>query len=98
MDGIIDIFRSGVNDETNVDYTFYLTGDLCQMSAQKRFLIDRGISVQQNNVYPCVRECDKKKALQMIWDSKCEGYHHYDKEYVELGICTKDEFWEYLRR
>jgi len=79
-----------------VRHTFYLSGDLSQMSAQGRFLRGRGFSVEQNNVYPCVTPEDKQAALQAIWDARCDGWWHYQREYVELGICTAEEFKEAL--
>ena len=94
---VTDIIKSGCDDDKNKDFTFYLDGDLCQMSAQKDFLQEKGIETQQNNVYPCVRECDKEKALSLIWEFRCKGWWHDEKQFVELGICTKEKFWKVLR-
>lgn len=89
---MIDLLQAAANNDRNEDYTFSLEGDLCQMSAQADFLRRRGFDIKQNNVYPCIKEKDKKKALTLIWDQRCEGWHHYEKQYVEFGICTSEEF------
>lgn len=94
---MIDLLTSAVNNESNKEYTFSLNGDLCQMSAQRTFLNNRGIVTKQNNVYPCVRECDIKQALELIWKFKVEGWWHYEEKYIEFGICSKDEFRNRLK-
>jgi len=94
--GLID--KALNSSEADKEHNFSMRGDLSQMSAQATFLERNKVSVQYSNVYPMIRSCDVKHALQLIWNSKCEGYHHYDKEYMELGICTKEEFDEYLTK
>ena len=96
---ITSLIKSGVSDEkTSEEYTFFLDGDISQMSNQKSFLIEQGISVGQNNVYPVLEEKDVKKALILIWSNKVDGWWHYKKEYVELGICTDEEWSNALGR
>ena len=90
--GAFGMMEQAIKNESNEKYSVYLAGDLCQMSAQSDFLKAHGIDVKFNNVYPCVKECDKKEVFQLIWHHKCDGWWHYDKQYVELGICTKEEF------
>lgn len=91
--GVTDLIVAGAeNNRASSEYTFYLAGDLCQMSSQKSLLISRGFDVQQNNVYPVLKKSDKEDALRAIWDTKTEGWWHYEKEYVKLGICTSEEF------
>lgn len=90
--GALEMLIQAKKDEKHKDYSIWLEGDLCQMSAQNEFLIAHGISVKFNNVYPCVRPCDKKKTFQLFWDYKCDGWWHYFREYEELEICTKEEF------
>ena len=80
------------NLEKNKEYSFFLDGDLCQMSTQKKFLLSHGFDIKQNDVYPCLKPTDRKKALKLIWEQKCEGWWHYQKDYAELEICTEEEF------
>ena len=95
--GVGGLLSHALNDsKASEEYNFSMRGDLGQMSAQASFLDRHNIPIQYSNVYPVIRSCDVKDALQLIWDSKCEGYHHYDKEYMELSICTKEEFDEYF--
>ncbi len=92
MNGIYNLIRSAMDKEQDKDHTFFLQGDLIQMSNQKSFLIAKGFSVAQNDVYPCLKTEDIAKALRAIWFSKIEGWWHYKKEYIEHGICTEEEF------
>ena len=87
-----NLIESAISEEKNEDYSFYLEGDLCQMSSQREALNSRGVQTKQNNVYPCVKECDKTKALTIIWENRVEGWWHYEDLYVKRNICTKDEF------
>jgi len=93
-----NLLSSAIGDERNSDFTFFLQGDLMQMSSQRSFLNSHGIETKQNNVYPCVRQCDVASALQLIWSQKAAGWWHYMDKYVEYSICTKDEFLAYLNR
>ena len=96
--GAFDMIARGIANESNEEYSVYLKGDLCQMDAQHKFLTRWGISVKFNNVYPCVRECDKEKTFKLLWEKRCDGWWHYDAQYVALGICTPDEFSAALTR
>lgn len=73
-------------------YTFYLSGDLSQMAEQKDFLRGQFFDVGQSNVYPVLKPEDKERALRLIYKHKVPGWWHYEDEYVELGIATKEEF------
>lgn len=91
--GALDMLYQAKRNECNEEYSVYLNGDLYQMSAQARFLKSfGGIDVKFNNVYPCVRPCDKEKTFKLMWKYKCEGWWHYENEYVELKLCTNEEF------
>ena len=90
------MMMKGIDDERNDDYSVYLKGDLHQMNNQEQFLSHYGISVKFNNVYPCVRPCDTEITFRLLWDNKCDGWWHYASQYVELGICTQEEFSEVL--
>jgi len=96
--GALNMLIQAKKDESHEEYSIYLTGDLCQMAAQSTFLKLHGIDVQFNNVYPCVQECDKQETFQLIWKYRCNGWWHYDEQYAELGICTKEEFKEILNQ
>lgn len=96
--GALDMLLIAKQNQSNDDYSVYLEGDLCQMSAQKNFLMRHGISVKHNGVYPCVKPCDKKKVFQLLWDYKADGWWHYDVHYYKLEICTREEFRKALDR
>ncbi len=94
--GALDMIVQAGKDERHEDYSVYLTGDLCQMSTQAKSLQSRGISVKFNNAYPCVKPCDEEKVFQLIWEHKCEGWHHYIKQYEKFSICTQEQFSKVL--
>jgi hypothetical protein len=75
------------------DFKFGLKGDLNQMGLQKKVLQEHNIVVVQSDVYPVLREGDKKVALRIIWDSQVDGWWHYKHLMVEVGICTEKD-WE----
>ena len=79
---------SSAGSKAPKEYSFYLSGDLCQMGAQKGLLQNRGFSLQQSDVYPVLQEKDKQAVLQVIWSTKVEGWWHYKADMVKLGICT----------
>lgn len=95
---MLDLIEAAINDENNQEYSFYLEGDLSQMSTQKNFLQKEGFSTKQNNVYPCLQQKDVKPALELIWKHRVEGWWHYKKKYVELGICEAADFDQRLQR
>lgn len=73
-----------------------IRGDLVQMGTQDLFLRQRGITLKHSNIYPIVEEVDVKKVLTMIWVNKVDGWWHYEEEYIEHGIITKEQFRERL--
>ena len=89
---MINLLTSASNGDSSKTHTFFLNGDLSQMSIQKNFLSRRGFSIQQNDVYPCLKPEDTKEALKAIWENRIEGWWHYKDKYVELGICQKEDF------
>lgn len=95
---MIDLFNSAIKNERNEEYSFFLSGDLSQMSNQRSFLSKHGFSIKQNNVYPCLRQKDIKNALTLIWQYKSDGWWHYCDDYIKHNICTKEEFNNYLHR
>lgn len=96
--GVFSLLQSAIQKESDSDHSIHLKGDLCQMAFQKSFLISRGISVAQNDVYPSIRPCDKERVFSLFWEFKPDGWHHYCDIYVEMGFCTKEEFIETLRK
>ena len=93
-----DLLSSAVQNEKNNDFTFFMQGDLMQMSTQRSFLNSHGVQTKQNNVYPCVRKCDVAQALGLIWQNKVAGWWHYMDNYIQYSVCTKEEFLAYLNR
>ena len=91
--GVFDLLCCGADKVTaSSEYTFYLSGDLCQMSSQKSFLRNQGFGVSQSNVYPVLKEEDVPRALKLIYDHRVEGWWHYKEKYVKHDICTAEEF------
>jgi hypothetical protein len=90
--GVLDLLGSANRAEAPCDYTFYVSGDLNQMSKQKSFLINRGIDVGQRDVHPVLKDCDVLQALTLIYANKIEGWWHYQEQYIKYNICTKEEF------
>lgn len=95
---MFDLLNSAIKKERNDNYSFFLRGDLCQMATQRNFLSHRGFNLKQNDVYPCLKECDVERALKEIYLNKVEGWWHYDDEYVKYNICTKEEFLNKLKK
>jgi len=93
-----DLLSAAINGRNDEGYDFCLTGDLCQMRDQKRFLKERGFKVGQINVYPALKSEDVLKALTLIWKCKITGWWHYQSKYEELGICTEEEFGKRLHK
>jgi len=90
--GVFDLLATSASSKASEDYKFYLSGDLCQMSSQKEFLRNRGFNVAQSNVYPVLKNEDAPAALKAIFECKIEGWWHYKEKYIELKICTSEEF------
>ncbi len=96
---IKDLLESAVNkDKANSTFTFFLNGDLNQMSIQKRYLNQQGIDSQQTDVYPVIKEADVEKALKLFYENKVEGWWNYERDYVNRGICTQEQYNEKLGR
>lgn len=86
---------SGAKADDN--FSFYLKGDLHQMSVQKSFISRYGIKVQQQGVYPAIQQVDVFKTLGLIYENRIDGWWHYKDNYVELKICTSVQFDDSLR-
>lgn len=72
---------------------YLLDGDLNQMSIQKSKLLERGIKIEQQDVYPAISsESEYVKALQIIWNSKIEGWWNYKTQFLKYEICTDEQF------
>jgi len=92
-EGVLDSLYAAASDaKSPPEFTFFLSGDLIQMSIQKSFLQSHGFTVGQTNVYPILKEEDVTRALTLILESKCEGWWNYDDEYIKRKICTKKQW------
>ena len=91
---MIELLTAAKKGESDKTYSFFLSGDLSQMATQRTFLNEHGVTTKQNNVYPCLKECDVEIALKLIWENRVDGYWHYEDRYIKHGICTKEEFRE----
>ena len=77
--------------ERTVTHTFHLRGDLRQLSHQKVALKNL-FSIEQDNVWPCLKEENVTEALSFIWNNAIDGWWHYEKDMIERNICTDNEF------
>jgi len=92
-DGVFGLLGCAADKATaSKEYTFYLSGDLSQMSSQKSFLRNHGFDVSQSDVYPVLKEEDVPQALGLIYKYRIEGWWHYKERYVKHSICTAAEF------
>lgn len=91
MGSVYDLLSSAGSNAPK-EYDFSVQGDLCQMGAQKEFLQKRGFDLRQSDVYPVLKEEDKKDALEAIWNARVEGWWHYKETMVKLGICTAEDW------
>lgn len=96
--GVLDLLENSKTAKASEEYTFFLRGDLNQMSTQKSFLINQGFDVGQTNVYPVLKSCDVTRALKLIYENKVDGWGQYSKECINRGICTTVEFTQELKR
>ena len=95
--GVSSLINSAVSGKSDEDCNFLLTGDLNQMGIQDKFLKDQGLVVKRWDVYPGFRtQKEYDEAITLIWQHKVEGWWHYQKRLVELGICTEKEFKSFL--
>jgi len=70
-----------------------LNGDLGQMCRQKSALRMAGFIVGQTDIYPTVEESDVERALLFIYINKIDGWWNYESDFINHGICTKEQFW-----
>jgi|WetSurMetagenome_2_1015567.scaffolds.fasta_scaffold1001102_2 hypothetical protein len=93
---VLSLLCTSNEARTPNEYTFNLSGDLCQMSTQGSFLSKQGFSVRQSNVYPVLKEEDVPRALKLIYDLNVEGWWHYKDRYIKHAICTSEDFQKKL--
>lgn len=68
-------------------------GDLCQMSAQERFLRQRRFNIGHIDVFPAVATKEEYvMALRLFYENQIEGWWNYCDEFIKHGICTNEEF------
>lgn len=87
--------------EKDKEYSFRLIGDINQTVVQRDLLFRYRIPVESGPfefgyIYPYIRDCDKEKVFDLIWEKKCVGWWHYGDYYEEYKICNKDEFLKAL--
>lgn len=85
------IARAGTKSE---GYPHTLSGgDLSQMGKWDRFLRSQGMDVGNRDVYPAFRSIeDYKRALELLWQHRIEGWWNLERELVQSEICTNEEF------
>lgn len=81
----------------NMKNSLTIRGDLNQMFAQLRYLSEYGFKLKRSGVYGIINNEDIEKALRTLFLYSVDGWWHYEKEYIELGICTKEVFLKKLR-
>lgn len=61
------------------------------MSAQERFLRERGFKMGHSDVYAMVEtEEEQRRAIEAIWKARVEGW--WNHRLIDLGIATQEEF------
>ena len=69
-----------------------LKGDLGQMAAQERYLLDRGFDMRRSGGIPGFRTKEEyEHGLKIIWQFMVEGWWNYRNELLGLGLCTEEE-------
>jgi hypothetical protein len=81
-----------------MDKELWLKGDLLQMSSQDTHLIFQGIPTRRVDVYPVVNAENRNRALYILWTDSVDGWWLYEEEFIELGLCTHEEYVIKLRR
>lgn len=74
------------------EYNFPLRGDLVSMADQKELLVYNKFDVKLSDVYPVIKEENKKDAIELIWSNRISGWWLYETELLQFDICTKEEF------
>jgi len=95
--GVFNLLCTADSARAPAEFSFYLKGDLEQMSIQRAFLQNIGLEVEQSNVYPVLKQEDVPAALIRIFESRVKGWWNYKEKLVELNICTAEVFMEQLR-
>jgi len=91
LGGVLSLLSSaGSTDET---LRVFLRGDLEQMFTQESFLHGQGFKMGRSDVYPGFKtEEEFNKALALIWEHRIIGWWNYEREFLDAGICTEEEF------
>lgn len=98
LPGVIDLLVAAVGNRADQGFDCLLNeGDLGQMAAQKRFLLDRGFEVGQQDAFPALRAVDFPRALQLLFTHRVEGWWNLERAFVENQVCTADQFREAMR-
>lgn len=90
---VINLLNNAAS-KRNDGFMFTLSGgDLHTMSVHATYLQKQGFEIGFVDVYPSLKTIEeKKRALQMIYDSHIEGWWCYKRDLIEMGICTDKEF------
>lgn len=78
---------------------FFLKGTPEETSQQEEFLIRMGIATGRTTCRATVsRESDVQHAIQLFWEHQVPGWRSYKDEYIESGLCSREEFLAALRQ
>jgi len=85
--------------KVNDDCVYSFRGDLSQMSRIGRILSQAGFSIDYSDVYPGVKTKDEfKRALELLFKFKVEGWWNQRDALIENGVCTDEEYRRALSR
>lgn len=90
--GVLGLIGCAGSKKKSEEFTFYMGGDLSQMSKQESHLHSIGVETTHSDVFPVIKGVDVKRALESIFKNRVEGWWHYQSKYEELGICSAEEF------
>jgi hypothetical protein len=91
--GVLDLIGAAIGKRSDSGFSFTLSGDLAGMGAQKEFLLSQGFEVGQLDCYPALRtEGDFTRAIKAIFEKRIEGWWNYERDLVDRGVCTRDEY------
>ena len=98
MLGLKDTVEVGTDEADSKASSFILTGDLLQMSAQKKLLeqyLQDGMRIEVEGGIPVLHgtESQIRDAVSQIWHQRADGWWSYKQYFVSLWeVCTEREF------
>ena len=73
-------------------------GDLSQLGRQFTWYRERGFDVGHKDVYPSVKTAEeRRRALTALYELRGPGWWMLRDDYLQLKICTEDEFKKGVR-